>query len=723
MKRTLIILLKGAPVIAGCFLLALFIARKMVAYTPNGYQVIARVKLDDQKYSFSGNDLYEDFDVFTSTNKIGTEAEVLKSPLLVGEALDSLRMPVSIARIGQVKRTQLFDDTPVLVKGEPGDPRWLDLSWRLDVGAHGRFELYLMNEEATRFGGQLGTPVMIAGAPVLISRNEGVLAQRGLEIAGSYELVFHSREGLIASVIDRLDVTAVDKEVAVLRVVYKDEHPVRAAAFVNALCKAYVDDYVSTKSQAAQQTTRFIDEKLKRVGADLDRAEAALEHYKKANGVVNTLQETETGLRQISSLRVQRINLEMNERAVVQLEDYIANGEYFDDAAINFGFGDLLLTEMAKRLKQLRDERRDLLFRYTEGSAQVNTHDQKIAEVVRYIKEALKRNKTDIATKRAELDDAIKAESHQFDGLSKRERDMQVLEREFRLQQQVYEFLSQKRIEASIAASASYSFHRVIQPAIVPKQPISPNRTLITFVSGLLGLVGGIALVLLWHMSRGRVRDREEIEKNSDVPLAGVIRHGAPGSDFDALLKAALVRGEVRPGVVIAVASTLCREGRSTVALGLVKALVRTGWRVALVELVPVGAGGSTQHEGWCHIVRPVSPGQHDLAFIEGLRNGYEVVVVDAPPTAMSADGVQVMKAADRTLFVVRAGHTSLTSLVQPDLLRTEYGLEQMRIVLNDAHRATNYSGAFIGTRYHHGLHAKGAARRLRAYLLTYMRP
>jgi uncharacterized protein involved in exopolysaccharide biosynthesis len=86
---------------------------------------------------------------------------------------------------------------------------------------------------------------------------------------------------------------------------YRDQHPKKVADLANRLCKTYIEDYVEVKSQAAAQTVKFINQKLAEVQEELRKTEIALEQYKAVNGVVNTQQETETGLRQISRLEVQ----------------------------------------------------------------------------------------------------------------------------------------------------------------------------------------------------------------------------------------------------------------------------------------------------------------------------------------------------------------------------------------------------------------------------------
>ena len=99
-KRQLLPLIKGLPIIVIFFFSALYIALQVVHYTPNTYQTIAKIKLDNQEIGLSNNQLYSDFDVFSTESTIQAEAAVLNSPLLIGMALDSLDFSVALYRKG-----------------------------------------------------------------------------------------------------------------------------------------------------------------------------------------------------------------------------------------------------------------------------------------------------------------------------------------------------------------------------------------------------------------------------------------------------------------------------------------------------------------------------------------------------------------------------------------------------------------------------------------------
>jgi uncharacterized protein involved in exopolysaccharide biosynthesis len=732
-KRQLLPLLKGFPFILIIFFGALYTARKVIQYTPNSYQTLARIKLDDQKYGFSSTSLYQDFDVFSTQNKIQSEAMVLKSPLLVGMALDSLAFDIALYRKGQVRNTMLYDDSPIIINYDFINQSLYNRDYFVSIDKEGFYGIRLNEEDSVSNMVQLGQPFLLDGGVITISKNDTLLAYRSLDIEGEYIAHIFSKDGLIADVTERLDVVEVDKEIAILRVVYKDQHPQKVADLANALCATYITDYVETKSQAAEQTVGFIDEKLAEVLSDLQQAEIELEQFKAVKGIVNTRQETETGLRQISNLEVSLINLEMNEKAILELEEYISAGDYFSQTAINFGFGDLLMTELVKKLKMWQDERYDLLLKYTEESDQITSVDKKIIDLKAYIVEAIKRNKKEISTKREEIERSLEIVSHQFDGLSTTEKELRILERNFHLLEQVYNFLSQKKIEASIAASANLAFHRIIEKAIVPSKPISPNRTLITFVSGLLGLIIGIAFIYLRQYAMARVASRLDIERHTTLPLLGVVRKGNTTDDFDAIIKHVKLKGLLNQPLVAAVSSTINSEGKTYVtehlgtnmaAFGLSVCVLSTSKGDDFSASSPLEGflENPSKSQGLVHLHLNLFTNLNWEKQLAELKSHFDVVLIDAPAAAMCIEGAEVLKAVDLGLYVLRANKTSLDYIATAEKLKEEFGIENIQLILNDAHRASNFNGSYVGTRFRNQVASQGLKGLFAKYLNTYMR-
>jgi len=89
-KKQLLPLIKGIPIIIVCFILAIFIGKMVIRYSSEKYQSIAKIKLDTQKIGFSSNEIYKDFSMFSLEHRIEAEVELLKSPVIIEKAIDSL---------------------------------------------------------------------------------------------------------------------------------------------------------------------------------------------------------------------------------------------------------------------------------------------------------------------------------------------------------------------------------------------------------------------------------------------------------------------------------------------------------------------------------------------------------------------------------------------------------------------------------------------------------
>jgi uncharacterized protein involved in exopolysaccharide biosynthesis len=94
------------------------------------------------------------------------------------------------------------------------------------------------------------------------------------------------------------------------------------------------------------------------------------------------------------------------------------------------------------------------------------------------------------------------------------------MNREFNLYEKNYNFLNEKRIDAEIAKAAKISFHKIITRGELPKQPVSPMRSIIIIVAAIMSMIGSIALIYAVHFAKAKVNDVYTIEKNSTIPVA-----------------------------------------------------------------------------------------------------------------------------------------------------------------------------------------------------------
>jgi len=514
---------RGFFIIVCMMLLGILVAFKYLSYAQPQYQSIAKVRLADLQDGATGNNLFKNLDVFASKNELAAEIEVMKSQILIDKVVDKLHLDLEIHRIGKMRKQELLADRPFKITYTNQDVKILDVPFTVAVkdSLH-----YLVRSSRMQIDeiGRFGKPLKLScGLTVLLSVNSEIVKFKGMgNLLDKFEFQISSKQSLYGKILKNLDVVSVDKDVAVVKIIYKSSVPEKAANFVNTLAELYIEDYIDFKYKTAEATSNFLDKQIAEVYAKLSNSEYNIRNYRDKKGIINLRQETETDLRKISQLKIQKTNVNMTLKAINDLDDYVQSGkDNFLELAPNYeSFTDLLSTELIKKTKALQEERTDLLMTYNENHPLIQAVDEKIKHKNDYIIEAVNNTRKNLEIKYKQIDFDIEEAKKVFIGLPEKERVLTVMNRNFQLHEQSYIFLNQKRIEAEIAKSANIAFHRIITIAAASKAPIAPNRGIILIVFALVGAMGAMAIIYVVHLLKGKVNEVENIEKNSAIPIA-----------------------------------------------------------------------------------------------------------------------------------------------------------------------------------------------------------
>ncbi|MCG8310266.1 MAG: Wzz/FepE/Etk N-terminal domain-containing protein [Cytophagales bacterium] len=695
--------LRGFPLIVAAVVLSVLIAKKYLRYTTPLYESTAKIKLADISEGIPSSNLYKDFDVFTTSNKIAAEIEVLRSDVLLEKTFDALDFDVEVYRIGKIKTMELYRNSPVLISGKLSHPSAYDVRYRLNVVTDNDFELILPGTEEA-ITGSFGIPVKLQIGEILVALNEDLIAQKKhVALVDQYEFEFLSRQKLTGKIKTDLDVISVDKDVAVIRISLRSAVPEKASCFVNKLAETYVIDYIETKHKAAEMTMNFLESQIEEVAGRLASTEASIETYRDDKNIINIRQETETDLRKISQLKIQQTNVKMNLAAIGKLHEYVlSNKDSFLLLAPNFeAFNDLLSTEIVKNIKHLQAEKRDLLLTFTPEEERVKVIDRKIEDLKTYLIESIGNTKKNLEIKYDELSRDIDRAEKAFIGVPGKEKTLTIMNREFEIYQQSYNFLNEKKIEAEIAQAAKIAFHRILAPAMPSKTPVSPNRPIILIVSGILGMFGAIALIYLVHLAKAKVNDVYTIERNSSIPVAVLTPMlKTAGSIERHFLREAIqleLKGLLKDGSVLVLSSNGCCEGRRFHIYHLARALSLQGREVLLLD---IEGSLAKMSEGFSEeISDTVIEGVSYLSFntydnrlltkkalsviLEKFRRKFDTIIVNNQPLERETIGLLMMGAADANLIVADARRTPAKQIEQMELLKVEFRLPNLWFVLN----------------------------------------
>jgi capsular exopolysaccharide synthesis family protein len=259
----------------------------------------------------------------------------------------------------------------------------------------------------------------------------------------------------------------------------------------------------------------------------------------------------------------------------------------------------------------------------------------------------------------------------------------------------------------------------VVQPALLPAQPIEPRVPVIVGLAAVLGLLLVVGMLFAWDYLDDHIRSAAELDRVTALPAIGTVmqlsrRDGvsepsrlldpsllsSPAEEVYGLVRTRLDLASLdRPWKVLLVTSALPGEGKSTTAANLALALARSGRRVALVDAnlrdpavhrlfgLP-NTGGLTEFllasqghsainatpylkRGPVPSLQLVTAGESSpqasqllqssalLNLLQQLEPRVDVVLLDGPATLGGADALLLAQAAEATLLVVDAQRAS----------------------------------------------------------------
>lgn len=704
----------------------IYIATRIVQYTTPLYECTGRIKLEDPNTDISNTNLFKTFDVFNQPSKIMAEVEVIKSTELLKSTLNYVNFDVSYFRKGKIRTSEMFYESPFIVKKfEIKDEKYYDKN--IDIQIIDTIKYFIIvnvNNKNIRKKGYFNENIELEGLKINIKLNKDLLkSKKGIKLRDNYYFIINSRDKQIEDLGKLIDVKELDKDIPIIRVICKNAVPEKAMLITNTLMETYINEGIKLKTKAAKKTVDFIDQQLIEISDKLAQSESELEAYRLQKKITNTKLEVETDLKKVSQLKIQLTNVEMNLASLDTLDFYVNNGE--EDFLLkgpNYeGYGGLLYTEFMKRLKELQSEKKELLMKYTPENEKVLAIDGKIKDVVDYIKQNIHLAANSMRIQRDKILNDIAIAEEPFTSVPTKEKRIIILEREFKLNQDIYNFLNEKRTEANIAQSATFSFHRIIQRATLPEKPVSPKKTFTMLVFGFLGLLFSLILIYVYDAISARVKYKDQLEKNSTCPVIGDIRHEKTENqampDFFSLAIKLMVEGDETQ--IITVTSGIDNEGKSFVAERLAKAFAQMQVPVLLVasNLRDKTLGsrfGMTTKKGFSEFMTQnldqdkciyntsieglsfMPEGHSDLIpeaifantgfknRLMELKKNYRILIFDSPSFDTSIDSLTLIRLSEKVLFVFRANYTKTKMLIEPDILKQEYNLDNIKLILND---------------------------------------
>lgn len=504
-----------------------------------------------------------------------------------------------------------------------------------------------------------------------------------------------------------------EKSTYVVDLTFRSKDPAKAARIANTLAASYIEQSVNRRTGTAAKQSAMIQKRLDELAAVAQQADERLAQYRAANGIADegSLSVTQ---QQITPLAGQVATAESEAAAarskLAVAQQQIAGG----------GLTAVSAVLDSQVISNLRSQRAVLMTQYGEINTkygprhpeslkikeQLASIDQQIHDEANRIVGSL-RSEAVAASARAS---SLRSDLNGLRGTQASETRASVAalsyQRAAEAAHLAYNQAAELAQRTNQIAAAPLSQAQLIEPAIAPIEPSTPNKPLLLAGGLALALLLGAGTVGLQEILASGIRTRKELERIG-LPLLASIpvsrRPGARKSPADSVVDApftayaeafrsirnTLTISSGKPFKVVALVSSLPGEGKTTTALSLARMMAMSGDRTliidadarragllsllpsqpttGLVEVLGEGAdiAGALQKDVVENLdILPVSSSafvQSDVfsrdrlaALLDKIRDNYDRIIFDTPPLLGVADARAIASVADAVLMVVR---------------------------------------------------------------------
>lgn len=355
----------------------------------------------------------------------------------------------------------------------------------------------------------------------------------------------------------------------------------------------------------------------------------------------------------------------------------------------------------------------------------------------------------------------------QVEALPERQQEIFSLMRDLEVNTQLYVALLNSAQQLQVTKAGTVGNVRVIDAALIPREPTKPKKSLIVLLSIVLGGFLGVVLVFLQRMMLRGVDRPEDVEKALGLPTYASI----PYSHRQQKLDVALRKGGVKNGIlasisgedhaiealrslrtalhfamldspnnVVMLTGPVPDLGKTFVSINLGAVLALAGKKVVVVDAdlrrgrvhqylgessapgvsdYVAGTAGTiedvlrpTAVPDLYALTRGVSPpnpaevllNERFASLIQQLSRAYDYVIIDTPPVLPVADAAIIGRLAGATLMVLKAAEHPMRSIEESQRRLRNAGVEVRGVLFNQVGaKIGSYGYGYYGYAYGYG--------------------
>lgn len=427
--------------------------------------------------------------LFGGSSNVSNELIAMKTPANIMEVVNRLHLDYNYTTRPCLRKLPLYGEAlpvKVFINGlKPNDEAGMKIELK-----KGSVKIYKLKKGKETFEQEYqGKVNSVFHSPIGLIAITPTAAYTGKEDE-TIQLNKVAAINMVDNILKKLEAGITEELGSVIDLTYQDAVPERAEDILNMIIKVYNEKWMVDENTLNTTTTRFIDNRIAEITAELGKAENTITTYKSQHNLPDVTETTKLAMENSTKMSSELATLRGQREAAHDVERFLNNHSNANQTLpVNLLSNDKVLSTQIEEYNKLQLERNRIAENSNTGNSIVQGMEKQLANLRASIKAALSNTirQADIQIAnygglKGENDARVKASPVQAKFLLSAERQQKI-------EEQLYIFMLQKREENILSQAFTPYKTRILSPPMGGLKPVKPNTIAIIFGALLIGLI------------------------------------------------------------------------------------------------------------------------------------------------------------------------------------------------------------------------------------------
>tara|TARA_Y100000766_G_C18915580_1_gene611126 strand:+ start:4623 stop:7022 length:2400 start_codon:yes stop_codon:yes gene_type:complete len=520
-----------------------------------------------------------------------------------------------------------------------------------------------------------------------------------------------------------------------------------AEDYINSLIIEFDNDGIADRQLEYKRTIDFVDSRSIFLRDELSKIEDQKEKFKQKNKLTDVSVDASVNIEQKYTYNSELFDATSQLQLVNVLSDLVKEDSY-NLLPLNIGIEDLKLNSLLENYNELTLQRENYLMSAGINNSLVKNLELQIDKIFLNIIESIESSKNNLELKISKLEDKEREFENVYDNTPRNEKILRGIERELEVKEALFLLLLQKREEAAINYAVIKPSIKVIDYAKSLDDAVSPNVLLTYLVAVGLGLMLPFILLYFHFSLDNKIHTKKQLTKllNHNIPVIAEVPFIREVKDLNifntfsrdmlsesirmlnANISFLFKANEEHSSTVTLVTSSIKGEGKTLISVNYASSIASGVSKVLLLgadlrnpqlhkffneeksNLKGISDYIYGKNHNWRDLIYnkdisfdilfsgTIPPNPTELlasekfaALLEELKGVYDHIIIDSAPCLLVSDTFEISKYSDKTIYIVRANHTSteIAPFINENYI--DHKLPKISIVLNSVGSSSAY--------------------------------